>query len=296
LISELSILDCFQHLVDKKTDKLLVVGSGDDAAVIKAQDKDLVHSVDISKINTHFPKDSSPEDIAYRSIAVALSDLAAMGAYPSFISIGLTSNSSDLDWYKKFTSGVEKILNEYEIQLVGGDVTNGEVSVCVNVFGYAYEKNILRSTAEIGDLIFITGPLGEGRQELSDWNKKEKSEYVKKFFKPVIQFKKSKYISKYASSCIDISDGLIKDLGSICKKSGVGAEIIFEKVPITNDINDLSYGDDYKLCYTCSPKNIDNKFIIQDHLIGKITSKKEIILIKENLVFDFKKNGWDSFA
>ena len=64
MISELSILDCFQHLVDKKTDKLLVVGLGDDAAVIKAQDKDLVHSVDISKINTHFPKDSSPEDIA----------------------------------------------------------------------------------------------------------------------------------------------------------------------------------------------------------------------------------------
>jgi thiamine-monophosphate kinase len=73
LISELSILDCFQHLVDKKSDKL-IVGSGDDAAVIKSQDKDLVHSVDISKINTHFPKDTRPEDIAYRSIAVALSD------------------------------------------------------------------------------------------------------------------------------------------------------------------------------------------------------------------------------
>ena len=296
MISELSILDCFQHLVDKKTDQLVIVGSGDDAAVIKAQDKDLVHSVDISKINTHFPKDSRPEDIAYRSIAIALSDLAAMGAYPSFISIGLTSDSPDLEWYKKFTSGVEKILSEYQIQLVGGDVTNGELSICVNVFGYAYEKNILRSTAKIGDLIFITGRLGEGRQGLSDWNKKAKSKYVEKFFSPKIDFKKSKYISKYASSCIDISDGLIKDLGSICKVSGVGAEIIFEKIPITNDINDLSYGDDYKLCYTCSPNFIDNELISGDHLIGKITSQKKILIRKENLFFDFKKNGWDSFA
>ena len=142
MISESAILNCFQHLVDLNKDDIVIVGSGDDAAVIKSIEKDLVHSVDISKINSHFPQDSMPQDIAYRSIAVALSDLAAMGAYPAFISIGLTSNSSNLNWYKKFTSGVEKILNKYQIQLVGGDVTNGEISICVNVFVYAYEKNI----------------------------------------------------------------------------------------------------------------------------------------------------------
>ena len=145
MISESAILNCFQHLVENELNDIVLVGSGDDAAVIKSQKKDLVHSLDISKINTHFPKDSMPEDIAYRSIAVALSDLAAMGAYPAFISIGLTSHSTDLDWYKKFTIGIENILNEYDIKLVGGDVTNGEISICVNVFGYAYEKNILRS-------------------------------------------------------------------------------------------------------------------------------------------------------
>ena len=100
MISESNILNCFQHLVDYKSDELVLVGSGDDAAVIKSQLKDLVHSVDISQINTHFPEDSQPENIAYRSVAVALSDLAAMGAYPSFISIGLTSNSNDLSGIK----------------------------------------------------------------------------------------------------------------------------------------------------------------------------------------------------
>ena len=295
MISESAILNCFQHLVDHKQDDTVLVGSGDDAAVIKSQDKDLVHSIDISKINSHFPEDSSPQDIAYRSIAVALSDLAAMGAYPSFISIGLTSNSTDLDWYKKFTSGVEKILNEYQIKLVGGDITNGEISICVNVFGYAYENNILRSTAKVGDLIFITGPLGEGRRGLEDWKNNKKTEFVKKFFNPKVDFDKSKFISKYANSCVDISDGLIKDLTSICESSKVGAEIIYENIPITNDFDDLFYGDDYKLCYTCSPEFKDSEFFSEDFCIGEIKSNKEIIIKKDNSVIDFKTHGWDSF-
>ncbi len=295
MISESVILNCFQHLVDNKQDDAVLVGSGDDAAVIKSQDKDLVHSIDISKINSHFPEDSSPQDIAYRSIAVALSDLAAMGAYPSFISIGLTSNSTDLDWYKKFTSGVEKILNEYQIKLVGGDITNGEISICVNVFGYAYENNILRSTAKVGDLIFITGPLGEGRRGLEDWKNNKKTEFVKKFFNPKVDFDKSKLISKYANSCVDISDGLIKDLTSICVSSKVGAEITYENIPITNDFDDLSYGDDYKLCYTCSPEFKDSEFFSEDFCIGEIKSNKEIIIKKDNSVIDFKTYGWDSF-
>jgi len=295
LISESNILNCFQHLVDYKSDELVLVGSGDDAAVIKSQLKDLVHSVDISKINTHFPEDSQPENIAYRSVAVALSDLAAMGAYPSFISIGLTSNSNDLEWYKKFTSGLETILNEYQIKLIGGDVTFGEVSVCVNVFGYAYDKIVLRSNAKIGDLIYITGPLGEGRQGLIDWKNNKKSSYIKNFFNPKIPFNKSEYISQYASSCIDISDGLMKDLGSICKLSEVGAEIVYENIPITNDINDLSYGDDYKICYTCSPTQRNNELISQDFCIGKIKSGNGISIIKDDSIVDFNGNGWDSF-
>ena len=295
MISESAILNCFQHLVDLKKDDLVIVGSGDDAAVIKSQGKDLVHSIDISKVNSHFPEDSKPQDIAYRSIAVALSDLAAMGACPAFISIGLTSNITDLKWYKQFTNGVEKILNEYQLKLVGGDITNGEISVCVNVFGYAYENNILRSTAKVGDLIYVTGTLGEGRKGLEDWKNNQQSKYIKKFFNPKVDFNKSEYISKYANSCIDISDGLIKDLTRICKSSEVGAEIIYENIPITNDINDLSCGDDYKLCYTCSPEFKDNEYISEDFCIGEIKSDTKIIIKKDNSPVNFKKHGWDSF-
>ncbi len=295
MISESDILNCFQHLVEDKIDSLVLVGSGDDAAVIKSQKANLVHSLDISKIHTHFPNNASPEDIAFRSVAVALSDLAAMGATPSFISVGLTSNKKDINWYKKFTQGIQSVMNEYQIKLVGGDVTFGEINVCVNVFGYINENILTRSNAKPGDNIYITGQLGRGRKGLIDWSNGKKSSFVQHYFCPKINFDKSKYISELASSCIDISDGLLKDLRSICKLSKVGAKIFYEDIPITNDIDDLSYGDDYELCFTC-PKIYAEKFNKKDFfLIGEITQGKNIELIKDNIPVDLKKNGWDSF-
>ena len=261
----------------------------------KSNIKDLVHSLDISKVGTHFPEDSSPEDIAYRSVAVALSDLAAMGAFPSFISIGLSSNIKEIKWYERFTSGIEDILNEYKIKLVGGDVTFGEISICVNVFGYPYESIVKRSGALSDDQIYITGPLGKGRRGLEDWKNKKNSNYVEDFFRPKIQFDTAQFISNYATSCIDISDGLVKDLHSICKLSKVGAIIDINKIPIINDIEDLVYGDDYQLCFTCSTENIRH---IKDHNfynIGIIQSNPKIEYMKNNKPVSFDKQGWDSF-
>ena len=146
-----------------------------------------------------------------------------MGATPSFISVGLTSNKKDINWYKKFTQGIQSVMNEYQIKLVGGDVTFGEINVCVNVFGYINENILIRSNAKPGDNIYITGQLGRGRKGLMDWSNGKKSSFVQHYFCPKISFDKSKYISELASSCIDISDGLIKDLGSISKLSKVGA-------------------------------------------------------------------------
>lgn len=296
MISESDILDCFQHLVKDVSDDVILVGSGDDAAVVKAQKKDLVHSLDISKVETHFPEDSHAEDIAYRSVAVALSDLAAMGAYPSFISIGLTANITELSWYKNFTKGIEKILNEYQIKLIGGDITFGEINICVNVFGYPYDKIITRSGAKIDDSIFLTGPLGRGRRGLMDWKANKKSSYVSMFFNPIAQFKNAENIAKYATSCIDISDGLIKDLGSICKLSGVGADINVDMITITNDIDDICYGDDYELCFTCNKKHDDLAEEQGFIKIGLITDKVgKVEFKKNNKSIKFKTDGWDSF-
>ena len=295
MISESNILNCFQHLVEDLENSNVILGSGDDAAVIKSNTKDLVHSLDISKVGTHFPEDSSPEDIAYRSVAVALSDLAAMGAYPSFISIGLSSNIKEIKWYERFTSGIEDILNEYKIKLVGGDVTFGEISICVNVFGYPYKSIVKRSGALCDDQIYITGPLGTGRKGLEDWKNKKKSNYVESFFRPKIQFDIAQFISNYATSCIDISDGLVKDLHSVCKLSKVGAIIDINKIPITNDIDDLVYGDDYQLCFTCSTENIKHIKVYNFSKIGIIQSNPKIEYMRNNKPVSFDKEGWDSF-
>ena len=184
---------------------------------------------------------------------------------------------------------------KYQIKLVGGDVTFGEINVCVNVFGYINENILIRSNAKPGDNIYITGQLGRGRKGLIDWNNDKKSSFVQHYFCPKINFDKSRYISGLASSCIDISDGLMKDLGSICKLSKVGAKIFYEDIPITNDIDDLSYGDDYELCFT-SPKIYKENFNKEDFsLIGEITPGKNIELIKDNKLVSLKKNGWESF-
>ena len=296
MISEVDILDCFQHLVENDEHDLVLVGPGDDAAVIKSQTKNLVHSLDISKIFTHFPDNAFPEDIAYRSVAVALSDLAAMGAQPSFISIGLTSDKKDINWYEEFTKGIDSVLNDYQLKLVGGDVTFGEINICVNVFGHIDGNILKRSNAKPGDNIYITGKLGRGRKGLDDWNNNKQSPYVKDYFRPKINFKNSQYISKFASSCIDISDGLMKDLTSICNLSEVGAKVHFEKIPITTDIDDLIYGDDYELCFTAS-KKFEEKFMKNKFsLIGEIISGEEVIIFKDDLPINLKNYGWDSFA
>jgi len=296
LISEKKILKTFQHLIKQSdADDLIIVGSGDDAAVLNTKGRNIVHSLDISKINTHFPSNFLPEDIAYRSVAVALSDLAAMGAYPSFMTIGLTCDSEDLKWYEDFTIGIDNSIKDFKVELVGGDVTFGDISVCVNVFGFLFNEPLKRSGAIPGEKIYVTGRLGIGKQGLEDVKKNIHSEFSKKFKKPEPQFAKSKYISNLASSCIDISDGLIKDLSSICSMSNVGARINFEDIPILKDIDDLTYGDDFELCFTISEENALCLDKSEYFCIGKITEGDKIALFKDNSLIKLEKDGWDSF-
>tara|TARA_Y100000817_G_scaffold310781_1_gene301938 strand:+ start:123 stop:1034 length:912 start_codon:yes stop_codon:yes gene_type:complete len=303
LISESDILECFQRLVDSSYHKdSILLGSGDDAAVIDTQGKYLVHSVDISKIGVHFHESMRPEDIAYRSITTALSDLAGMGCFPSFISIALTSDIEEISWYERFSNGIKETLDEFSIDLVGGDVTKGELNVSVNVFGYPFQNPITRSGAKPNESIYITGQLGKAKQGLDDWLNKKSSIYCQSYLRPKPQFQKAKEISDFASSCIDISDGLIKDLRDICRQSNVGAELYFKDIPITNDDLDLTYGDDYELCFT-APSSLDDRLRDQGFfLIGKTTESYlqkypyMQVFMKNGSTIDFKRKGWDPFS
>ena len=304
MISESDILKCFQHLVDSSYHKdSILLGSGDDAAVIDTQGRQLVHSVDISKTGIHFHENMKPEDIAYRSITTALSDLAGMGCSPSFISIALSSDIEEISWYEKFSNGIKETLDEFCIDLVGGDVTKGELNISVNVFGHPFQNAITRSGAKLDESIYLTGQLGKAKQGLDDWLNNKPSIYCQSYLRPKPQFQKAKEISDFATSCIDISDGLIKDLGDICKQSKVGAEIYFEDIPITNDYHDLTYGDDYELCFT-APSNFDDRLRDQGFfLIGKTAQMLEIserhsflqVINKDGSTLNFNRRGWDPF-
>ena len=296
MISESDILKCFQHLVDISHHKdSILLGSGDDAAVIDTQGRQLVHSVDISKIGVHFHESMRPEDIAYRSITTALSDLAGMGSFPSFISIALTTDIEEISWYEKFSNGIKETLDEFSIDLIGGDVTKGELNISVNVFGYPFKRPIPRNGAKLGDSIYLTGKLGKAKQGLNDWLNKENSIYCNDYLRPKPQFQKAKEFSDFATSCIDISDGLIKDLGDICKQSNVGAELFYEDIPILNDHKDLTHGDDYELCFT-APSHLDDRLRNQGFfIIGKITQNLDLIVRKDGSEITFENNGWDPF-
>ena len=296
MITEKRILECFEHLFTEANQDTIKIGPGDDAAVIATSDLDLVHSVDIAHEGIHFPKDSLPEDIAYRASAIALSDLAAMGAYPKFFSIGLMASEVEVSWYEQFASGLQKIIKKFNISLVGGDLTKGPKTICVNVFGHPFGKVMKRSTANIGDKVFITGQLGKSRQGLKDWNSKKETSFVNNFFYPKPKFEFAKIISEHATSCIDISDGLYSDLNQICFSSGVGAKIFIEKIPITCDLNDLTFGDDYELCFTAPGKSI--QFLVKHgfYMIGEIDNSQQIKFYEDNIRIDLKEKGWDPFA
>ena len=153
-----------------------------------------------------------------------------------------------------------------------------------------------RSTANIGDKVFITGQLGKSRQGLKDWNSKRETSFIRNFFYPKPKFEFAKIISDHATSCIDISDGLYSDLNQICFSSKVGAKIFIEKIPITYDLNDLTFGDDYELCFTAPDHS--TQYLAENgfYMIGEIDNSQKIEFYEANKKIDLKQKGWDPFA
>jgi len=253
-------------------DKRVVVGIGDDGACMDIPDgKQLVVSCDTLVSGVHFRADWSPYDIASRVIRVNVSDMAAMGATPAWITLALTLPSNDVPWLTSFSRGICDTMARYNLALVGGDTTRGPLTITATVHGLV-EKNkaLRRDGAKSGDKIYVTGKLGGAGLAVAFLDKKLPNPQHKRILMdallhPEPRVDLSVYLQRYATAAIDISDGLSGDLNHILVASGVGACIEQQSIPVhplvetyqTSQAVDftLSAGDDYALCFTVSPHN-----------------------------------------
>ena len=284
------------------------LGIGDDAALIEVPlGKYLAMSMDVLIAGIHFPLDADPALLANRALAVNLSDLAAMGAEPFCFTLGLVLPHSDEKWLAGFSNGLEYLARQYNCPLVGGDTSQGPLSISIQVQGLV-EKNraTRRSGANVGDKIYVSGTLGDGAIALltlgldshlgsefaltvSEPNATCLQFFEDAYFKPHPQIELALAAGKLFSSCIDISDGLQGDLQHILDESEVAGSIRLGAIPYSKSalcsvspenrlLAALFGGDDYELCFTLAKKDCEQLESIAKELGVSVTCIGDINL------------------
>jgi len=287
--------------------KNFILGSGDDSAIFKSREN-LCYSVDQNYEKIHFPKYLPPEFIATRSVLRSFSDISAMGAKPLWFSVALACDF-DEKFIKDFSRGLKKVSNLLNVPLIGGDlIKKNQISVTVSVCGETIKnKHLSRSGAKNKQNIYLTGELGLARKGLEEIKKNfNKNIYrkknVKRFVFPEPRLEISNSISRFASSCIDISDGFIADLEKILLPSNQGAVIELDKIPRTDKFSfiDFTFGDDLELIFTADKKyhqeiiKLSYESRINISLIGQTKRNTEIKYILQNEEVKFLRNkGWN---
>jgi thiamine-monophosphate kinase len=250
----------------------IILGIGDDAALCQIPaNMQLVVAIDTLVKGVHFPATTRAEDIGYKALAVNLSDLAAMGATPAWMTLALTCPQADESWLAKFSQGLLTLAQRYQVSLIGGDTTRGELTVTIQIAGLVPPHTALRRTgAQPGDGIYVTGTLGDAGLGLASIQQQiELPDFDKKFVesrlnRPNPRVNEGLALRGIASSAIDISDGLIADLGHILTANQIGASLFLEQLPLSKVLTThlapaqawhlaLTAGDDYELCFTVPP-------------------------------------------
>lgn len=252
-------------LANKRDD--VVLGIGDDAALLRVPPGQLlVVATDTLNDGVHFPADTAPADLGWKALAVNLSDLAAMGAQPAWCTLSLSLHDGDPAWVEAFLDGFLDLASQHDVALVGGDTTRGRLSVCVTVHGFAEADKVLRRAgAQVGDDVWVTGTLGDAAAALAQWRAGGAAEPAlrARLDRPTPRIDAGLALAPVAHACIDISDGLLADLGHLCVASGVGAEVDVDALPAsatlramftdeTRRVLQAAGGDDYELCFSAA--------------------------------------------
>ena len=275
------------------------LAGGDDCAVIAANSKLLI-STDTSVAGVHFLKSMPAESIAYRSVAIALSDIAAMGGNPVAFNLSLVMPKFNPDWMKAFRKGLQKISKEFKFPLIGGDLVKGPLQISVTVLGKPEKKILLRSNAQPEDILCLSGALGSGYIGFKEYKQSGAlNNKTKPYLFPSAQIDYGRIIASIASSAIDISDGIIQDLSHLVSSSGVGCHLDLEQVPVADkkySTQCLEFGDDYQLLFTVPPKKLSalqaklNSYKKKCHTIGVMGGKKLTLSNNKGSI-----KNWDHF-
>ena len=266
---EFSIIDQYFRDIGKPGVNT-VLGIGDDAAVVEVPAGfQQVVCMDTLIGGVHFPGDTAAVDIAYKALAVNISDLAAMAATPDWFQLSLSLPKFDASWLQQFSEGLKQAADRFGVQLIGGDTCRGALSISIQVAGLVPQGAfVTRSGASPGDLVLVTGTLGyaglglaflQGRIELPS---ALQARCIEALNRPRPRLEMVEFLHNSASAAIDLSDGLRGDLAHILHASGCGARIDQGRLPVDPWIEQrdlyqyaLGSGDDYELCFCVPEKN-----------------------------------------
>lgn len=313
-LSEFAII---KKYFTQQTSNDLLVGIGDDCAVIPKLSYPLSISVDTSIAGKHFPQDAPADLIAARALNVAVSDLAAMAATPKYFTLSISLPPIEETWLKLFSTGLFKAAKTLGIELIGGDTTAvddlSSLSISITVMGI-HDNNpaLCRNGAKVNDYLYVTGPLGDAAMGLKCYFMQNQLESVDKnyfltaYLQPKAKMHIAKKIASITNACIDISDGFLQDLDHILSSSNLGAIIDLNKIPLSKNLLNnatlsecltmaLTGGDDYELCFTSSvaPESIQ----VPAFCIGRLIQEPSIIFENDNLnmMHNFSTKGYDHF-
>ena len=298
------------------------LGVGDDAALIALQAGfELAVSADMLVAGTHFLPDADPALLGHKTLAVNLSDLAAMGARPRWALLSLALPEADEAWLASFSQGFLALAAEHGVDLIGGDTTRGPLNLSVTIMGEVEADQALRrDAAQVGDEIWVSGELGAaalglqhllGERQLAP---AEAAACLARLHRPVPRVALGRCLIGLAHACIDISDGLVADLGHILERSHVGAEIRLADLPLAAAVAGrlselqalrvaLAGGDDYELCFTAPAMRADAiraaaaEVGVPVARVGRITAEAGLQLFDaEGRAMPLHASGFDHFA
>jgi thiamine-monophosphate kinase len=314
-VGEFEIIARYFTRVSGRSDVLL--GVGDDAAVLEVpRDRKLVVAVDTIVEDVHFPASIAAADVGYRALAVNLSDLAAMGAEPAWMTLSLSMPRFDPRWLAGFAEGLFELADRHRIALVGGDTVRGPLVVTVQIAGFVEpDRWLTRSGAQAGDALFVSGVPGEAAAGLAVLQRgiptDDNARYLsQRFLRPEPRLALGRCLRTLANAAMDVSDGLLTDLEKLCAASRCGARIALDRLPASMPMSALfdaetcvdyalAGGDDYEIIFAVPPGAVHHlascKALCTLTQIGTVTADPGVECTRHGQSYRPRQRGYDHF-